>query len=133
MIVIDTSALMAMLLDEPEKRAIAACLKSSARASISAGTLVECAAVSRRRGVAPRMAALIDGIAPEVLPVDAETVGRLGVADARWGRGVHPAGLNFGDLFAYDAARTLGAPLLYVGEDFARTDVRAALAQGSER
>jgi ribonuclease VapC len=47
-------------------------------------------------------------------------------AYARWGRGAHPAGLNFGDCFPYALARERGAPLLFVGEDFARTDLEPA-------
>ena len=46
---------------------------------------------------------------------------------AKWGKGVNPAGLNFGDCFAYQVAKANGCPLLYVGEDFARTDVRSAI------
>lgn len=60
-----------------------------------------------------------------VAPMDADTV-----ADAydRWGKGVHPAGLNFGDCFAYALAKSQNCPLLFVGDDFAQTDVESALA-----
>lgn len=60
-----------------------------------------------------------------VAPVDADKV-----ADAydRWGKGVHPAGLNFGDCFAYALARVRGCPLLFVGDDFRRTDITSAIA-----
>lgn len=126
MIVVDTSALMAVLLDEPTKPAIAEALFAAGSVAMSAGTLIECAVVSRRRGLAARMTELLAEVRPATLPVDAEAVHRIRTADARWGVG--PARLNFGDLFAYDAAMNAAAPLLFVGDDFAATDVRRALA-----
>jgi ribonuclease VapC len=51
----------------------------------------------------------------------------VGNAHVRWGKGGHPAGLNFGDCFAYALAQELDCPLLYVGDDFARTDVKGAV------
>ena len=127
MIVVDTSALMAVLLDEPTKPAVAEALFAARSVSMSAGTLIECAVVSRRRGVAGRMTELLAEANPATLPIDAEAVGRMRAADARWGVG--PARLNFGDLFAYDAAISQNAPLLFVGDDFAATDVRSALEE----
>ena len=62
-----------------------------------------------------------------IIPVDADMARRVGDAYAAWGKGIHPAGLNFGDCFAYALAQSLGAPLLYVGADFTVTDCRAAL------
>jgi ribonuclease VapC len=61
-----------------------------------------------------------------VVPVDAEQVEVARDGYARFGKGRHPAGLNFGDVFAYALARLRGQPLLYVGEDFTRTDVLRA-------
>jgi ribonuclease VapC len=129
MIAIDTSALVAYLLGEPEAPRVEAALADNPRRTISAGTLVECAVVARRRGFADPMRRLLDRLGPDVIPVDADAARRIDAAFARWGRGAHPAGLNFGDMFAYDAAVSREAPLLYVGEDFARTDVRPALPQ----
>jgi ribonuclease VapC len=130
MIVIDTSALMAVLLAEPERERILRLLDATPPGglAISAGTVVEASVVSRRRGIPAAMRSLIDDLGPEVIPVDEAAARRLDAAFARWGRGAHPAGLNFGDMFAYDAAARLGAALLYVGEDFAATDLRPALA-----
>lgn len=127
MIVVDASALMAVLLDEPTRPAVAEALFAARSVSMSAGTLIECAVVSRRRGVAGRMAELLAEVDPTTLPIDAEAVGRIRAADSRWSAA--PARLNFGDLFAYDAAISLNAPLLFVGGDFAATDVRSALEE----
>jgi ribonuclease VapC len=126
-IVLDTSALMAVLLDEPQRDAVTAALAAKSRLAMSAGTMVECFVVARRRGLADRMRVALDRLAPDILPVDEATARRIEAAFARFGRGAHPAGLNFGDMFAYDAAARLGAALLYVGEDFAATDLRPAL------
>ena len=123
MIVVDTSALMAIVLDEPEADRIAEAIQHAERLAISAATVAEALIVARRRGLGDEMARLIDGLGADIVPV--ARLGAEDVADAydRWGKGVHTAGLNFGDCFAYALARRLGGPLLYVGEDFARTDV----------
>jgi ribonuclease VapC len=63
----------------------------------------------------------------EIMPVTQEHAEYARSAYRRFGRGPHPAGLNFDDCFAYALARVLDEPLLFVGEDFAQTDVRAAL------
>lgn len=132
MIVVDTSALMAILLDEPAAARLSEALEAAPRVGVSAGTLVECFVVARRRGIAEMMAELVDDLRPEVIELDAAAARRIDSSFARWGRGFHPAGLNYGDMFAYDAATALGAPLLFVGEDFAATDVAPALGPEGE-
>lgn len=128
MIVIDTSALMALLLDEPEADQIADLLKSEEEFKISAGTLAEALIVAGRRGISVEMSQLIGGIAAEIEPLNAS--GSIAVAEAYsvWGKGLHPAGLNFGDCFSYVTAKGCGSSLLYVGDDFSRTDIRSALS-----
>lgn len=128
MIVIDTSALIALLLDEPEADQIADLLKSEEEFKISAGTLAEALIVAGRRGISVEMSQLIEGIAAEIEPLNAS--GSIAVAEAYsvWGKGLHPAGLNFGDCFSYVTAKGYGSPLLYVGDDFSRTDIRSALS-----
>jgi len=74
------------------------------------------------------MQRLIDELGFEVAPVTQATAQRVTRAYERWGKGVHPAGLNFGDCFAYALAEERGWPLLYVGGDFSRTDVVSALS-----
>ncbi len=127
-VVVDTSALMAVLLGEPEGGPCAAVLGSDARLLISGGTLAEALIVAGSRGIGAEMAALVGEGGVEVVPVTAATAARVAEAYARWGRGHHPAGLNFGDCFAYALARETGSVLLYVGQDFAKTDVSRALA-----
>jgi ribonuclease VapC len=129
--VIDSSALLAILQDEPERRALAEAIEGADRRCLSVVNLVEAAVVlEARRG--PAAARLLDMLVEragiEVMPVDAEQ-GRLArQAYARYGRGRHPAGLNFGDCFAYALAAALGESLLFKGGDFSRTDAVPALA-----
>lgn len=73
------------------------------------------------------MSDLIDLLNFEIVPVTAATARRVKAIHATWGRGRHPAGLNFGDCFAYDTAKTHACPLLYVGEDFRKTDLQSVL------
>jgi len=90
----------------------------------SAGTLVEALIVAARRGKSVEMTRLIEGLGLEVIAVGASEARRAADAHARWRKGVHPAGLNFGDCLAYAVAEEHNCPLLFVGEDFARTDVQ---------
>lgn len=126
MIAIDTSALMAILLDEPEADTCAKTLEAAGRLLISAGTVAESLIVAERRGVGEEMARLIDGLGIEVVYVTSASARRIASAYQRWGKGAHPAALNFGDCFAYEVAKEHGCPLLFVGEDFARTDISGA-------
>ncbi len=73
------------------------------------------------------MTLLVEGLCLTVVAVTPATARRMAEAYARWGKGVHPANLNLGDCFAYELARNLGCPLLYGGQDFARTDVVSAI------
>ncbi len=123
MIVVDTSALMALLLGEAEGDACAAALEAADRLLISAGTLAEALIVAARRGIAAELATLVDQLGMEVVPVTAATARDVAAAYDRWRKGVHAAGLNFGDCFAYALARRQGCGVLHVGADFARTDL----------
>ena len=127
MIAVDTSALMAILLDEPEAAACADAFATNDRIVISAVTAAEALIVAGRRGLGAEMSALLDGLDLEIASVLPATAGQVADAYARWGKGVHPAGLNFGDCFAYEVAKTRDCPLLYAGADFARTDVASVL------
>lgn len=127
MIAVDTSALMAILLNEPEARSCMAMLTESTTTLISAGTVAEALIVAARRNIGDEMAALIDGIGLEVVSVTPAGARRIAAAYARFGKGVHKAGLTFGDCFAYEVASEHGCPLLYVGDDFAQTDLSSAL------
>jgi ribonuclease VapC len=123
LIAVDTSALMAIVLGEPGSGALMDTLAAEDDVVMSAATLAETLIVADRRSVGEAMAGLIDGVAFDIVPVTAPVARRVAAIYARWGKGLHPAGLNFCDCFAYDAARVSHCPLLFVGEDFARTDV----------
>ena len=127
MIAVDTSALMAIVLNEPEADACAATLEAEDRLLISAGTVAEALIVAGRRNVGEEVAQLIDGLGFEIVSVTPASARRIAEAYEKWGKGVHPAALNFGDCFAYEVAKEHGCPLLYVGEDFSRTDIEGAL------
>jgi len=127
MIVVDTSALMAIILDEPQAEACMTALEADDELLVSAGTVAEALIVSGHRNVGEEMAELIAGLGFEVVAVTLVSARQLAQAYARWGKGVHPAALNFGDCFAYALAKQNSCPLLYVGDDFSRTDIRSAL------
>jgi len=127
MIAVDTSALMAIILDEPEADACIAALEAESEILISAGTVAEALIVSRRRNVSEEMLSLIDGIGLEIVTVTPASARRIAEAYERWGKGLHAAALNFGDCFAYEVAKEHSCPLLYVGDDFLKTDIEGVL------
>jgi len=126
-IAVDTSALMAVLLGEAQADECASVLESAGSLLISSGTLAEALIVAARRNLGVEMAMLIDGLGFEIASVTPAAARRIALAYETWGRGLHPAGLNFGDCFAYEVAKENACPLLYVGEDFSRTDIESAL------
>lgn len=73
------------------------------------------------------VSALIDGLGFEIAPVTEGAARRIAEACARWGKGIHAAALNFGDCLAYEVAKDRGCRLLYVSEDFSKTDIESAL------
>jgi ribonuclease VapC len=127
MIAVDTSALMAILLDDPEADACIAALEAEDDLLISAGTIAEALIAAARRNVGEEMGRLIDGLGFEVISVTSASARRIAQAYEQWGKGAHPAALNFGDCFAYAVAKEHGCRLLCVGEDFAKTDVKRVL------
>ncbi len=127
MIAVDTSALMAIVLGEADAGACMAMLETEPVVLISAGTVAEALIVAARRKVAEEMAKLIDGLGFDVVTVTAASARRISAAYENWGKGVHPAGLNFGDCFAYEVAKAHDCRLLFVGNDFSKTDVESVL------
>ncbi len=128
--VLDTSALVALLLDEPEAEACRGTLEEDESRLVSAATLLEASIViEARKGEAGgrELDLLMHRADMTVVAVDAEQVAEARRAYRRFGRGRHAAALNFGDLFSYALARVTGEPLLFKGEDFARTDVSRVL------
>jgi ribonuclease VapC len=126
MIAVDTSALMAILLDDPQADACALALEGDNHPLISAVTVAEALIVAARRNVAEEMARLIEELGFEIVNVTPASARRVADAYGKWGTGAHSAGLNFGDCFAYEVAKEHRCPLLFVGADFARTDVAPA-------
>ncbi len=127
--VVDTSAVLAVLFDEPLRQAVERKLIDEP-CGMAAATRVELGiVVEARNGPAgvQLLEELLARVDMAVLPVDAAVAQEAVVAWRRFGKGRHPAGLNLGDTFAYGLARTLGRPLLFVGDDFARTDITPAL------
>ncbi|MDO9297289.1 type II toxin-antitoxin system VapC family toxin [Bradyrhizobium sp.] len=127
MIAVDTSALMAIVLDEAKADACIAALEKEDNVVISAGTIAEALIVGARRNVSEEIESLIDGLGFTAVAVTPASARRLASAYGRWGKGIDAAGLNFGDCFAYEVAKEHDCPLLYVGDDFARTDVKGVL------
>ena len=126
--VIDTSAVVAVLFGEPGAQGVEHKLMDSP-SIMSAATRVELGIVVEARAGpagAQLLEELLARIEIRVEPVDAGLADEALVCWRRFGRGRHPAALNYGDTFSYALARRLGLPLLFVGEDFAQTDVLAA-------
>ena len=127
MIAVDASALMAIVLDEPAADACADALARATALVISAATVAEALIVAAGRNRTEEMTRLIDNLGVEVVTVTDAFARNVADAYRRWGKGVHPARLNFGDCFAYEVAKQHACPLLFVGDDFAKTDVQSAL------
>lgn len=126
-IALDTSALAAVVFGEPDAgRFAAAMLANTGDCLISAATLVETGiVVEAKHGPAGTqdLRLLVDQIGADVVPIDAQMASVAVAAWQRFGKGRHPAALNFGDCFSYALTKTSGAPLLFKGDDFAQTDV----------
>jgi ribonuclease VapC len=125
--IVDTSAVIAILRQEPEAQRMADAIAASPeRIGISAASALECALVAGRDH-APWLDEMLRR-SMTVIPFDAAQLAVARAAHARYGRGSgSPARLNFGDCFAYALATVTGEPLLFKGEDFRHTDVMSAL------
>ncbi len=127
MIVVDTSALMAIALGETGSDACIDALARDTDVLISAGTMAEALVVAARRHIGDVIATLMARFDFEIVPVTAASASRIGNAYEQWGKGIHPAGLNFGDCFAYALAKDRSCPLLFIGDDFSKTDIKSVL------
>ncbi len=127
--VVDTSALIAILRDEPERAEFVDLLASADDPLISAATLVEASIVMAAKvgddGIAD-LDQLLQIAGVRCVAVDADQASAARDAWARYGKGRSPAGLNFGDCLSYALAATTDRPLLFKGDDFAKTDIRSA-------
>ena len=124
--IVDTSALIAVLRREPEADRFVDRLMATSEVRISAGTLLEIRIVAERDDGVAELEELLEAVGIEVVPVDARHVDLAFDGFRRFGKGRHPAGLNFGDLFAYALARALDESLLFKGANFTGTDVKTA-------
>ena len=126
-VVIDTSALLAILLGEPERGKFLQLLSESATRLLSAANALETAIlVESRRGEAAgrELDLFLHRTKVEIVAVDAEQFSMARFAWRKFGKGRHAAALNFGDCFAYALTKTSSEPLLAKGEDFQRTDLQ---------
>jgi ribonuclease VapC len=127
--VIDSSALLAIIFEEPDASIYLSAILNSDNCLVSAASLVETSMVSLRLR-SPDPIALLDDLVNRtetiVAPVDHEQALLAREAFRRFGKGRHKAGLNFGDCFAYALAKQTGEPLLYKGSDFTLTDIVSA-------
>ena len=127
--VIDSSALIAIIENEPERRLFEQSIRLAATRLVGAAGLLEASIVvlSRRRehGLAV-LNEVLAAMRVEIVPLSADHA-RLAIeAFRQFGKGRHPAGLNFGDCLSYALARATGQPLLFKGDDFSRTDIKRA-------
>lgn len=124
--VIDTSALVAILTGEPERAQFIAALEAADRRCLSAGTFIETSIVIDARYGAEGLRDLdlfLAAAGAEIVPVDSDQAVVARRAYSRFGKGRHQAALNFGDCFAYALAMTRAEPLLFKGKDFIHTDI----------
>ncbi len=128
--ILDSSALVAILFKEPEAERLAAMIRDADATAIAAPTLLETAIVAEGRtrpGMAEKLDALIAAAGAEIVPFTALHAAIARDAWRRFGKGRHKAGLNLGDCFAYALAKERGQALLFKGDDFAATDIEPAI------
>ncbi len=124
--ILDTSALLAILLQEPEAEAFAQAIERVGSVRLSVASYLEASIYIDRRADAVRRAMLetfIEEFEIELEPVTVEQIRIARQAFQLFGKGMHPAGLNYGDCFSYALAKSRRERLLYKGDDFSRTDL----------
>lgn len=134
--IIDTSAIVAVLRDEPDSGTFAAAIEGAATRRISAASFLEAAIVADFRRLPLPSRRLDDFLSDAEIVIEPVTerqarIAREAYRDYGKGSG-HPAGLNFGDCFAYALSRDFGEPLLFKGDDFRKTDVRSAIPMSGQ-
>jgi len=128
-VIVDSSAVLAILFNESDARRHAEAIMAASPCRMSVANVLEASIVVERRGggtAAHELDMLLASAEIELVPVTVEHLGAARHAWRRFGKGNHPAALNFGDCFAYALAKATGEPLLFKGEDFAQTDIAAA-------
>ncbi len=129
--VLDTSALLVILLDEPESAKFRLAVEADPVRLVSAASLLETAMVIETRfgeSGGRELDLLVHKADIHVVSVDLEQVEIARHALRHFGKGRHPAGLNYGDCFSYALSQASGEPLLFKGEDFTKTDIESVSA-----
>jgi ribonuclease VapC len=129
--VLDSSAVVAILMDEPEAKGFLATIAADGRRLISTATVIEISMVMSGRkteGAIERVDRFLDDIDVKIVPLDIAQMRAARRAFLRYGKGRHEAGLNFGDCISYALAKTTGEALLFKGTDFAKTDIKLAVS-----
>jgi ribonuclease VapC len=129
-VIVDSSALVAILFKEADAATFASVLRDAPACAVAAPTVVEATMVAEGRagpGMARELDDLLRAVDADVVAFTAEHAALARDAWRRYGKGRHPAGLNLGDCFAYALAVARDEPLLFKGDDFAQTDVKAAI------
>lgn len=128
--IVDTSALMAVLFQEEDALEFATALSSATELRMAAPSWLEAAMVVTSRSAEDgyrEFVSFLDYVGVEVVPIG-QTLAEIAYgAWVRYGKGRHPAGLNYGDCFSYALAKQRGEPLLFKGDDFSLTDIQSAL------
>jgi ribonuclease VapC len=130
-VIVHSSAIVSVVLDEPDGETLALTVSQAQRPRMSAANWLEAAMVIDSRGgtlLARRFDEVVATLGLEVVPVTLEQAVLARRAHQEYGRGNHPANLNYGDCFAYALAKVTGEPLLFKGNDFSQTDIQSALA-----
>jgi ribonuclease VapC len=131
-VVLDTSALLCVLLDEPQAGRILEAIVDAAELRMSAANWLELVMIVEEKGgrlASLRLDEFFRAAGIEIAPVSVEQAAAARTAWRHFGRHKHSARLDFGDCFAYALAKSTGEPLLFTGEDFARTDIEPALKE----
>ena len=133
--ILDTSAMIAIVVGEPDRGALVDAILAAPRCRMSAGSYLEtCLVVDSRHNpvVSRHLDTLLESLGVEIEPFTADHVATARQAYRDFGKGSgHPARLNFGDCFAYALAHATSEPLLFVGDDFVHTDVQVALPRAT--
>ncbi len=127
--VIDSSAVIAILCDEPDAEHFASVIEGDSTRLMSAASLLETSIVIESRygeDGGRQLDLLLSKAQVKIEPVTSEQAENARVAFRIYGKGRHPAALNFGDCFSYALAKVLGEPLLFKGNDFSKTDIKQA-------
>ncbi len=124
--ILDSSAIVAVLIEEPERDRFLRRIARETIVGVGAPTLTEASIVLAARGIVAQLEPFLSQTGTSVLPFEAEHWLAAADAWARFGKGRHPARLNFGDCLAYATAKVAGQPLLCKGDDFAKTDIELA-------